>query len=73
MFVFFSDGILDASNKNGDLFGRERVGDIVASNRDASADDVVKAIFKAVAEYVSGEEAFDDQTVVAIRVKGSRK
>jgi len=49
------------------------VGDIVASNRDASADDVVKAIFKAVAEYVSGEEAFDDQTVVAIRVKGTRK
>src|SRR5579863_8362479 len=73
MFVFFSDGILDASNKNGDLFGRDRVGDIVASNRDASADDVVKAIFKAVAEFVSGEEAFDDQTVVAIRVKGTRK
>ena len=73
MFVFFSDGILDASNKDGDLFGRERVGEIVASLPDASADDVVKAIFKAVTEYVSGEEAFDDQTVVAIRVKGPRK
>jgi len=71
MFVFFSDGILDASNKAEELFGRERVGEIVAANPNASADDIVKLIFKAVAEHASGEEAFDDQTVVAIRVKGT--
>jgi phosphoserine phosphatase RsbU/P len=71
VFVFFSDGILDASNKAGDLFGRTRVGHIVAANLDASADAIVKAIFQAVAEHASGVEAFDDQTVVAIRVKGS--
>jgi phosphoserine phosphatase RsbU/P len=71
MFAFFSDGILDASNKAEELFGRERVGEIVAANPNASADEVVKLIFKAVAEHASGEEAFDDQTVVAIRVKGT--
>ncbi len=26
MFVFFSDGILDASNKTGEMFGRRRTG-----------------------------------------------
>jgi phosphoserine phosphatase RsbU/P len=71
MFVFFSDGILDASNKEEDLFGRERVGEIVAANANASADAIVKLIFQAVAEHASGEEAFDDQTVVAIKVKGT--
>jgi phosphoserine phosphatase RsbU/P len=71
MFVFFSDGILDASNKAEELFGRERVGEIVAANPNASAEEVVKLIFQAVAEHASGEEAFDDQTVVAIRVKGT--
>lgn len=71
MFVFFSDGILDASNKAVELFGRERVGDIVAANPNASADEMVKLIFQAVAEHASGVEAFDDQTVVAIRVKGT--
>ncbi len=71
MFVFFSDGSLDASNKAEELFGRERVGQILAANPNASADVVVKAIFQAVAEHASGEEAFDDQTVVAIRVKGT--
>ncbi|HXM23138.1 MAG TPA: SpoIIE family protein phosphatase [Terriglobales bacterium] len=71
MFVFFSDGILDATNKAEELFGRERVGEIVAANSTASPDVVVKSIFQAVAEHASGEEAFDDQTVVAIRVKGT--
>ncbi len=71
MFVFFSDGILDAGNKEEDLFGRERVGEIVAANPQASANEIVKLIFEAVAEHASGEEAFDDQTVVAIRVKGT--
>ena len=71
MFVFFSDGILDASNKAEELFGRERVGEIVAANPQASADEIVKLIFQAVNEHASGEEAFDDQTVVAIRVKGA--
>jgi len=71
MFVFFSDGILDAANKAEDLFGRERVGEIVAAHPNASADEIVKTIFEAVAEHASGEEAFDDQTVVAILVKGT--
>ena len=34
-----------------------------------SAECVVDSIFKAVAEYSSGLDAFDDQTVVAIKVK----
>jgi phosphoserine phosphatase RsbU/P len=71
MFVFFSDGILDAGDKEEELFGRERVGEIVAANPQASANEIVKLIFEAVAEHASGEEAFDDQTVVAIRVKGT--
>jgi serine phosphatase RsbU (regulator of sigma subunit) len=30
----------------------------------------VREIFKAVTEHAAGVEAFDDQTVVAIKVKG---
>ncbi len=68
MFVFFSDGILDARNRKGELFGRGRVEQIVADCAHKSADCVVDALFKAVAEHSAGVETFDDQTVVAIRV-----
>ena len=71
MFVFFSDGILDARNSNGELFGRGRTERVVAGCADKSASCVVDSIFKAVAEHSAGVEAFDDQTVVAIRVRGS--
>jgi phosphoserine phosphatase RsbU/P len=71
MFVFFSDGILDARNRSGELFGRQRVEQIVAGCVNSSAEAVVKSLFKAVAEYAAGVEVFDDQTVVAIKVKGS--
>ena len=76
LFVFFSDGILDARNKAGELFGRKRAEDIVCECASVSADCVVKSLFKAVAAHAAGEETFDDQTVVAIRVKngsGKRK
>jgi len=71
VFVFFSDGILDATNKAGELFGRTRLEKVITEGYSNSAESMVKAIFKAAAEHASGVETFDDQTVVAIKVKGS--
>lgn len=71
MFVFFSDGILDARNRRGELFGRGRVEKIIAQCGSKSADCVVTSLFKAAAEHSAGVETFDDQTVVAIKVKDS--
>jgi phosphoserine phosphatase RsbU/P len=69
MFVFFSDGILDARNRKGELFGRGRVEKIIAECAGRSADCVVDLLFNAAAEHSAGVETFDDQTVVAIKVK----
>jgi len=71
MFVFFSDGILDARNRRGQLFGRGRVEQLVLECAGKSADCVVNTLFKAAAEHSAGVESFDDQTVVAIKVKDS--
>jgi phosphoserine phosphatase RsbU/P len=69
MFVFFSDGILDARSRSGEMFGRGRVEKIIAECAGRSADCVVDSLFKAAAEHSAGVETFDDQTVVAIKVK----
>jgi phosphoserine phosphatase RsbU/P len=71
LFVFFSDGILDASSPAGELFGRERTEQIIRDCSNKSAENVVSSLFDAVAAHSAGVEAFDDQTVVAIRVKGT--
>jgi phosphoserine phosphatase RsbU/P len=69
LFVFYSDGIPDARNRHGHSFGQERVEAIVAGCATKSAECVVNEIFKAVTEHAEGVDAFDDQTVVAIKVK----
>ena len=71
MFVFFSDGILDASNKAGEMFGRQGVERVIATCPEQSPECVVSSLFQAVEEFSEGQSAFDDQTVVAIKVKGS--
>ena len=71
MFVFFSDGILDASNRAGEMFGRKGVERVIASCAEQSPDCMVTSLFQAVEEHSAGESAFDDQTVVAIKVKES--
>ena len=71
MFVFFSDGILDARNHAGEMFGRCGVEKVVAGCMDQSPECVVNFLFQAVEEHAAGEDTFDDQTVVAVKVKGS--
>jgi sigma-B regulation protein RsbU (phosphoserine phosphatase) len=70
LFLFFSDGILDATNRDGVLFGRRKTEEVVKQSCRLSAQEVVDNLFKAVQEHSAGVETFDDQTILAIRVKG---
>jgi sigma-B regulation protein RsbU (phosphoserine phosphatase) len=69
-FLFFSDGILDATSSKGEMFGRHRLEAITKANAHRSAEELVDAIFTAVSNHAEGVEAFDDQTIVALKVKG---
>jgi sigma-B regulation protein RsbU (phosphoserine phosphatase) len=70
VFVLFSDGILDATSSKGEMFGRGRLEKLVAENAQRSADDLADTLFAAVSEHADGVDAFDDQTIVVLKVKG---
>lgn len=69
VFVFFSDGIVDASNPKDEQFGRSRVEQVIDKHAGGSAQEIVDAIFKAADEFAAGAEVFDDQTAVVLKVK----
>ena len=69
VFVFFSDGILDAQNCDGETYGAARLRTVIEQTCRKTAEEIVTAIFDSVDEFVGDQTAFDDQTVVAIRVK----
>ncbi len=71
VFLFFSDGILDANSSKGELFGRHRLEKIVRAKAQRSAEELVDTIFTAVSAHAEGVEAFDDQTIVVLKVKGT--
>jgi phosphoserine phosphatase RsbU/P len=72
VFVFFSDGIVDASNRDGVLFGRQRIEEVVQKQWKKTADEIVSAIFRATIEHTAGAAQFDDQTVVVLKVRGEK-
>ena len=67
-FVFFTDGITDASDERGRMLGRSRLEEVVAANAQGSPQQLVNAVFDAATHHAGGAEAFDDQTVVALKV-----
>ena len=71
VFLFFSDGILDATSSKGDLFGRHRLEKIIRDKAHRSAEELVDTVFTAVSAHAESVEAFDDQTIVALKVKGT--
>ncbi|HWR16222.1 MAG TPA: GAF domain-containing protein [Terriglobales bacterium] len=71
VFAFFSDGIVDATSPEGEIFGRQRIEEVVAKNWKKTADEIVSAIFQATTEHTAGAAQFDDQTVVVLKVRGT--
>jgi phosphoserine phosphatase RsbU/P len=66
--VFFSDGIVDAINAEGEMFGDARLIAVLQGQSHATAAGTVEAILKAVSDFQSGVDHFDDETVVVLRV-----
>jgi sigma-B regulation protein RsbU (phosphoserine phosphatase) len=71
IFLFFSDGITDATSSTGTMFGRGRLEKVVRDETDKSANEIAQAIFDAVSRHAEGVPTFDDQTIVVLKVKGS--
>ncbi len=67
--VFYTDGINEAANESGELFGEERLCRLVASlPAQLSASETTERILEGVRGFLDGTEAGDDMTVMVLRV-----
>jgi serine phosphatase RsbU (regulator of sigma subunit) len=68
--VFYTDGVSEAANARGEMFGEERLQELVAGlPRDLGAREVTDRIVGAVHGFLDGVEAGDDITVMVLRVR----
>jgi sigma-B regulation protein RsbU (phosphoserine phosphatase) len=67
LFVCYSDGVTEAANADGEMFGLSRLTELVQANKTAEPDDLVAIIKDAVLSYANGIPLGDDLTILVIR------
>jgi sigma-B regulation protein RsbU (phosphoserine phosphatase) len=68
VYVFCTDGVLEANDALGREFGAERLLDVVAAARNGTTRELVDAIFAAVQEFRGETPPNDDMTAVALKI-----
>jgi sigma-B regulation protein RsbU (phosphoserine phosphatase) len=64
-----TDGIWEAFNKQGAMFGKNRFKEIIRRNAAAGADDILNAVYNEINQFTEGHKTEDDITLVIIKVK----
>ena len=67
--VFVSDGILDAENAQGEMYGQDRLAGLLCAHRDQPAQQIADAILADVARFQGAHDRFDDETIIVLRVR----
>jgi sigma-B regulation protein RsbU (phosphoserine phosphatase) len=65
--VLYTDGITEAQNPKGELFGLERL-DVVLENCSVTASDLLNSVLAAVEEFTEGRPALDDRTLLVAKI-----
>ncbi|MBW8911844.1 MAG: SpoIIE family protein phosphatase, partial [Sphingomonas sp.] len=65
-----TDGVTEAQNKDGDLFGNDRTLAAAQAVSGATATTIVDGIRASARAFEAGAEASDDLTIMAIRFTG---
>ncbi len=66
--IFFSDGLADAQNPAGEMFGTERLAELVQQNAVLCAGEMADLIMGEISRFQNGAERFDDETLIVLRV-----
>jgi serine phosphatase RsbU (regulator of sigma subunit) len=69
LILLCSDGVVEARNPDGRMFGFERLEKFMAACDNLPAADVIERLCDAVTTFVGSAEQHDDITIVAVRVK----
>lgn len=63
-----TDGIWEAHNKHGEMFGKTRFRDALRRLAETEVEGIIEAIFEELKEFTAGVKPEDDATLVVMRV-----
>jgi sigma-B regulation protein RsbU (phosphoserine phosphatase) len=71
VFLFYTDGLSEAMNAEGDLFGEERLRVLVEEHGGLNADGLRERIVRDVEAHVGSADPHDDMTLIVVTVDGA--
>jgi sigma-B regulation protein RsbU (phosphoserine phosphatase) len=67
LLVFYTDGVTEAMNGVGQMFGQERLQTIVTANAEGSAEQVCQAVLGAIDNFTEDTPPADDITLLVVK------
>jgi len=65
-----TDGIWEAFNSDGQMFGKKRLCEIIQKNAESPAEDILNEVYTRLHVFMNGTKFADDITLVIIKVEG---
>ena len=68
VIVFYTDGVTEAIDKNGERFGMEKLIKVMKDNPQLQATELIKTIKEKMKEFTKDQPQFDDFTLMVVKV-----
>ncbi len=65
--MIYSDGVTEAMNSTEEEFDLKRLKDIIQTNKENSAEEIMQIVLKEIEIHVAGEEQMDDITIIVMK------
>jgi sigma-B regulation protein RsbU (phosphoserine phosphatase) len=69
IILIATDGIWEARNSDGEMYGKEKVYEIIRQNAQAGANDIQRAILASLKAFRKDAKLEDDMTMVVVKIK----
>lgn len=70
LLALFSDGITEAQDLEGNMFGEEKLTEVLSAHRTKGVREIENTIFDEVAEFAGEAPQYDDATLMILRREG---
>lgn len=68
LFIFYTDGITEAVNNKGQMYGQHRLSDLVRQYKDSSAQEILERLERDVGRFEPRNKQHDDMTAIIIKI-----
>ena len=66
--VLYTDGITEATNPDDEMFGEERLEQLLTEHRHSSAREIEEQVYTSIKDFAAGAAQADDLTMVIVKM-----